>query len=72
MNGDDEKAVEQIGNAIQLLRREGQIGILLVEQYLDFCLDVGDRFYIMDRGSIVAAGPIQQLNDDIVKLHLTV
>ena len=72
LNGDDEKAVEQIGNAIQLLRREGQIGILLVEQYLDFCLDVGDRFYIMDRGSIVAAGPIQQLNDDIVKLHLTV
>jgi len=72
LNGEDEQAVEQIGNAIQLLRKEGQIGILLVEQYLDFCLDVGDRFYIMDRGSIVAAGPIQQLNDDIVKLHLTV
>jgi urea transport system ATP-binding protein len=72
LNGEDGKAIEQIGNAIQLLRKEGQIGILLVEQYLDFCLDVGDRFYIMDRGSIVAAGPIQQLNDDIVKLHLTV
>jgi len=72
LNGEDERAIEQIGNAIQLLRKEGQIGILLVEQYLDFCLDVGDRFYIMDRGSIVAAGPIQQLNDDIVKLHLTV
>ncbi len=72
LNGEDERAVEQIGNAIQLLRKEGQIGILLVEQYLDFCLDVGDRFYIMDRGSVVAAGPIQQLNDDIVKLHLTV
>ena len=72
LSGEDQKAVEQIGNAIQLLRTDGQIGILLVEQYLDFCLDVGDRFYIMDRGSIVAAGPIQQLNDDIVKLHLTV
>ena len=55
-----------------MLHQEGQIGILLVEQYLDFCLDVGDSFYIMDRGSIVAEGPISQLNDDIVKQHLTV
>ena len=69
---DDKKRAEEIGNAIKLLRKEGQIGILLVEQYLDFCLDVADSFYIMDRGSIVAKGPISQLNDDIVKQHLTV
>jgi urea transport system ATP-binding protein len=69
---EEKKRAEEIGNAIKMLRKEGQIGILLVEQYLDFCLDVGDRFYIMDRGSIVADGPISQLNDDIVKQHLTV
>ena len=69
---EEKKQAEEIGNAIKMLRQEGQIGILLVEQYLDFCLDVGDRFYIMDRGSIVAEGPISQLNDDIVKQHLTV
>jgi urea transport system ATP-binding protein len=63
---------EEIGNAIKQLRKEGKIGILLVEQYLDFCLDVGDSFYIMDRGAIVANGPIGHLNDDIVKQHLTV
>src|SRR6185436_1356943 len=51
-NGHD--YVEEIGDAIKKLRKEGQIGILLVEQYLDFCLDVGDSFYIMDRGAIVA------------------
>lgn len=62
----------EIGNAIKSLRKEGQIGILLVEQYLDFCLDVGDNFYIMDRGSVVASGPIADLNDQIVKEHLTV
>jgi urea transport system ATP-binding protein len=64
--------VEEIGDAIKKLRQEGQIGILLVEQYLDFCLDVGDSFYIMDRGAIVAEGPISHLNDEIVKQHLTV
>jgi urea transport system ATP-binding protein len=39
---------------------------------LDFCLGVGDSFYIMDRGAIVAEGPIAHLNDAIVKEHLTV
>ena len=73
LQGDgDGRRVEEIGNAIRQLRAEGRIGILLVEQYLDFCLDVGDNFYIMDRGAIVADGPIAQLNDDIVKQHLTV
>jgi urea transport system ATP-binding protein len=72
LSGEDERTAEEIGNALKALRREGKIGILLVEQYLDFCLEVGDSFYIMDRGAIVANGPIAQLNDDIVKQHLTV
>jgi urea transport system ATP-binding protein len=69
---EDERRQEEIGDAIRALRRDGQIGILLVEQYLDFCLDVGDRFYIMDRGSIVAEGAMNTLNDEMVKQHLTV
>jgi urea transport system ATP-binding protein len=72
LDEDGQKYVEEIGDAVKKLRAEGRIGILLVEQYLDFCLDVGDRFYIMDRGAIVAEGPIARLNDDIVKQHLTV
>jgi urea transport system ATP-binding protein len=64
--------VQEIGAAIRKLRAERKIGILLVEQYLDFCLELGDSFYIMDRGSIVAEGPINMLNSEIVKQHLTV
>lgn len=67
-----EQEVSEIGNALKTLRQEGRIGILLVEQYLDFCLDVGDNFYIMDRGSIVAQGGIDELSSEIVKQHLTV
>jgi urea transport system ATP-binding protein len=72
LGGDTHDYVEEIGDAIKKLRREGRIGILLVEQYLDFCLDVGDCFAIMDRGAIVAEGPIAQLDNDMVKQHLTV
>ena len=29
------------------------IAIILVEQYLDFARELGDRFVVMDRGSII-------------------
>jgi len=64
--------IDLIGDTLVKIKKEGKISILLVEQYLDFCLEVGDLFYIMDRGAIVAEGPISKLNDDLVKQHLTV
>jgi urea transport system ATP-binding protein len=64
--------IDLIGDTLLKIKKEGKISILLVEQYLDFCLSVGDSFYIMDRGAVVADGPIAHLNDDIVKRHLTV
>src|SRR5947207_312401 len=59
---DQEKYVEEINVAIRELRHEGRLGILLVEQYLDFCLEVGDRFYIMDRCRIVSDDVMAELN----------
>ena len=64
--------IDLIGETLLKIKKEGKISILLVEQYLDFCLSVGDSFYVMDRGAIVAEGPIAQLNQEIVKKHLTV
>ncbi len=64
--------IDLIGDTLVKIKKEGKISILLVEQYLDFCLSVGDSFYIMDRGAVVAEGPIAHLNDDVVKKHLTV
>ena len=64
--------IDLISNTRLKIKKEGKLSILLVEQYLDFCLSVGDSFYIMDRGAIVAEGPISHLNDEIVKKHLTV
>jgi urea transport system ATP-binding protein len=72
LHGERRDCREEIGDAVGKLRKEGQIGILLVEQYLDFCVDVGDRFYIMNRGSVVAEGPIHGLNDEMIRKYLTV
>jgi len=64
--------IDQIGDAIKALRDEGRMSILLVEQYLDFCRELADDFAIMDRGAVVAAGPVAELTDEVVKAHLTV
>ncbi len=64
--------IDQIGETLIKIRAEGKVSILLVEQYLDFALSVADSFYIMERGSIVADGPIAHLNDEVVRKHLTV
>lgn len=64
--------IDQIGETIKMLRKEGKMSILLVEQYLDFCKELADTFAIMDRGAVVVAGPISALTDDVVKQHLIV
>ncbi|WP_043583833.1 urea ABC transporter ATP-binding subunit UrtE [Geminisphaera colitermitum] len=62
--------IDEIGDTLKKLK--GELSILLVEQYVDFCRDVADRFYAMDRGAITYTGPISALTDDVVQQHLQV
>ncbi len=64
--------IDQIGEAIKLLRSEGQMSILLVEQYLDFCKELGDNFAILERGAVAASGPMKSLSEEQIKEFLTV
>ncbi len=48
------------------------MAILLVEQYLDFCRELADHVYIMDRGEIVLDGPAEVLDTPKARSHLTV
>lgn len=64
--------IDQIGDTIRLLREEGKMSILLVEQYLDFAKELSDEFAIMDRGAVVAKGVIGELTDAVIRKHLVV
>ncbi len=64
--------IDQIGEAIKMLRSEGKMAILLVEQYLDFCKELGDDYAILERGSVVSSGEMSALSEDIIKEFLTV
>lgn len=63
--------IKDIGQALVKLRDRG-ITILLVEQYLDFCREIGDHIYIMDRGEVVHEGPPSCLDQKDVRSLLTV
>ena len=64
--------IQQIGAVLRKLAAERKMAILLVEQYLDFVKEFGQRFYIMNRGRVVSQGLTRELNDDIVSRHLSV
>ena len=64
--------IKDIGRAIRYLRDSTGMAILLVEQYLDFCRELADHVYIMDRGEIVHEGPAETLDTSEARRHLTV
>ncbi len=64
--------VRDIGEVIRKLNRELGLTVLLVEQKLPFARRIADDFFIMEKGSVVATGPIKELNDDLVQRYLSV
>ena len=64
--------VRDIGDVLTRLRRETGLAVLLVEQKLPFARRVADRFYLLERGSVVADGGIADLSEDLVQRHLVV
>jgi urea transport system ATP-binding protein len=59
--------IQQIGRVISYLRDRGDMAIVLVEQYLDFAYDHGDRFVILRRGQVIGDGTKDTLSrNDLV------
>ncbi|HVX83612.1 MAG TPA: urea ABC transporter ATP-binding subunit UrtE [Phycisphaerae bacterium] len=64
--------IQQIGQVLKKLVTERRMTVVLVEQYLDFVREFGQRFYIMNRGRVVADGATPALSSELVKRHLSV
>jgi urea transport system ATP-binding protein len=64
--------VHEIGDVLLRLNRDEGLTILLVEQKLPFARRVASDFTVLEKGRVVASGPIGGLTDDVVKNHLTV
>lgn len=64
--------IKDIGRVIRLLRERGDIAILLCEQYFDFAHELADKFIVLSRGEVAAAGTQAQMDSEDVKRHLAV
>ena len=64
--------IKDIGRAITYLRSLKQMAIVLVEQYLDFASELGDRFVVLDRGAIVYAAARADLDEAALKRALAI
>lgn len=64
--------VEDIQDVICSIKEQGDTAILLVEQSVDFVLNVADYFYIMEKGTIVTGGEVSQLDEEAIKKYLVV
>jgi len=63
--------VSQIGDVIQQLNRDG-LTVVLVEQKLDFARRVGHDFRLVEKGRVVASGPMAELSETLIQAHLAV
>jgi urea transport system ATP-binding protein len=64
--------IKDIERVIRLLRQRGDIAILLCEQYFDFARALADKFVVLSRGEVVAAGLQSQMDHADVKRHLAI
>lgn len=64
--------VSEIANILTRYHEAKKVPIIVVEQNLHFARKVGDRFLIIQKGSVVAQGDIDELTDEVSKKYLSV
>ena len=63
--------IQDIGVAIRRVNKELGITVLIVEQYLEFVLNISDYIYMMEKGSIVMQGKTGELDAAQIQKAMT-
>ena len=64
--------VQEIEDTLRRINQEKGITVVVVEQKIDFAKQLAQKFFIMEKGSIVARGETSELSDALVRQYLTV
>ena len=64
--------VQEIEETLKRINKEKGITVLVVEQKIDFARQLAEKFFIMDKGAIVARGETEALTDSMVNQYLAV
>src|SRR5947209_6266934 len=64
--------IKEIGRVIERLAAQGEMAILLVEQYFEFARDLAAAYAVMQRGEVVVSGRRSEMDETAVRSYLTV
>jgi urea transport system ATP-binding protein len=64
--------ITQIGDVIAYLRDQGDMAIVLVEQYFDFAYQLADHFIALERGRVTLDGPCSDISREKIFDKVTV
>lgn len=64
--------IKDIQNVLSILRQQGEMAIVLVEQYFDFARALADEYAVMDRGEVILSGAGADMVEEDVRRHMTV
>ena len=64
--------VHEIGDVVVRLNKDLGMTVIVVEQKLPFVRRVTEQFYVMNKGAIVASGPMLELTEGVISEHLSV
>ncbi|ELS34064.1 MULTISPECIES: urea ABC transporter ATP-binding subunit UrtE [Pseudanabaena] len=64
--------VQEIEETLKRINREKGITLIVVEQKVDFARQLAQKFFIMEKGAVVANGATADLSDDLVHQYLAI
>jgi urea transport system ATP-binding protein len=64
--------IKDIGHVIRMLADQGDMAIVLVEQYYDFAQELADDYVVMERGAVLAHGKGKNMEIDGVRALVTI
>ncbi len=64
--------IQQIGKVIEYLRDQGDMAIVLVEQYFDFAYRLADQFVVLGRGAVVLSGKKKDIDRELLLSRVSV
>ncbi|TVQ16712.1 MAG: urea ABC transporter ATP-binding subunit UrtE [Leptolyngbya sp. DLM2.Bin15] len=64
--------VQEIETTLKRINQEKGITVMVVEQKIDFAKQLAQRFFVMEKGSILAQGETSDLTDALIHRYLAV
>jgi urea transport system ATP-binding protein len=64
--------IQDIARVIKQLKSQGGMTMIIVEQYLEFVMEVADYFYLIDKGRIIMEGNTADTDPNVIQEKMAI